>query len=158
MSNLLTPEELSALRQDLDELIGVSRIDGVENEADTTVRITRVSDADKGELNEDTLKYDTPSPVLIYEGPFVLGPVLYRRDRQEDAGGTAQRIRQYRGLGPYDMPRVEIKDQLEVLTSNDPLMAGLKITVTDFIYEDDLSGRRITFVDTSESFSDADCD
>lgn len=158
MSNLLTTEELAGLRKDFDELLGKSRITGVDDEAPCTVRITRTLEEEKGDPNPDTLKYDDAITTNVYEGPFTISPVIYRRDRQEDAGGTSRRIRQYRGKGPYDMPIVEIGDDLEVLTSSDPNMAGLKLDVVDYIYEEGVATRRLTLVDTAKrSSSSSDC-
>lgn len=147
MSDLLDQIELDGLRNDHRELLGDDST--TAGTAKTTVKIERVLPSNLGPINEDTLEYDASTVDLIYTGPFSIAPVIFRRDRQEIAGGATQRIRQYRGKGPWDMPRIELDDVLTVLTSQDPWIVGLVLTVTDDPQESELGVRRIGLVDTS---------
>jgi hypothetical protein len=146
LSDILQQIELDGLRTDFKELLGETLAG-----AKTTVAITRVTSADRGPINPTTLRYDSPVTEVIYTGPAHISPVTFRRDRQEVAGGEAQRIRQYRCVLPWDSGDVHIDDNLEVVSSSDPQFAthGSKLQVSDVMYESELAARRLTLVDVS---------
>ena len=156
MSNLLTAAEVSGLRQDFDEMLGELVGNTPNTEAHMTVSITRTSpssvtvDPDTAEVVSST------GPQVIYAGPAYIAPIIFRRDRQEIAGGTAQRIRQYRCLLPWDSGDIKIDDKIEVLTSLDPQFVGKVFDVSDVMYEAEMAARRITLTDTSPTGGDCD--
>lgn len=150
MSNMLDEFELEGLREDFYNLLGIYNVGGgiPSSSATTTVTIGRVTDI--GPLNPATKKYDSPSTSTIYVGPAHISPVTYRRDRQELGGGEAVRIRQYRGIVPWDASGIHIDDYLIVDACADPDAVGKMFDVTDVLYESELSVRRISFTDTSK--------
>ena len=157
MANLLDEFELDGLREDFKNILGIFDEGGdLENydQAKTLVAITRL--VDQGALNETTGVYDNPITKQIYSGPAHISPVTYRRDRQELGGGEAIRIRQYRGVLPWDSGDILIDDKLTVAFCSDPQMEGRTFDVTDILYEAELSGRRISLTDTS-SDARGDC-
>jgi len=103
MSNMIDRYELDGLREDFFNMLGIHDEGGGESsisQAKTLVTIGRILEI--GDLNPVTKKYDSPSITTIYAGPAHISPVTYRRDRQELGGGEAVRIRQYRGIVPWD--------------------------------------------------------
>ena len=150
MPDLITSLELDGLRQDFDEMLGVA--DG--RTAKMTIQITRTTDSSRGDMDEDTLQYPAATPVVVYEGEAHVSPIVFRRDRQEIAGGETVRIRQYRCLLPWDSAKVELDDVVEILTSSDPHFAGRLLDVTDVMFEAELAARRITLTDTGASDGD----
>jgi len=150
MSDLITALELDGLRDDFAELLGIDD----EVYYDTTGTITRVVESGQT-IDPVTLKYTSgSSPVVVYSGAMFVGPVVFRRDRTETAGGEAQRIRQYRGLLPWDSGDIHIDDLLRIDTSSDPYFVGKVLIVSDVFYETHVAGRRITLTDDSRD-SDA---
>jgi len=152
MANILTQPELDGLRQDFGELLGDGSTGG---DAKTTVAITRTNKKDKT-VDRDSLQIIPGAITVIYTGEAHISPIVFRRDRQEIAGGETQRIRQYRCVLPWDSGDVRIDDVLEVITSQDPQFATRKMLVSDVMYESELAARRITLTDTSGN-DDGDC-
>lgn len=150
MSNVLSQLELDGLRRDFDEFLGIFDEDGVETiaQAKTIVSITRV--IDRGDINPATGEYDDPSIQAIYSGPSNFSPVVFRRDRQEIGGLASVRIRQYRGIVPFDAEGILIGDFYRIDSSVDPDVAGRVFDITDVLYESELSIRRLTMVDTTQ--------
>lgn len=153
MSNILTQLELDGLRKDFDEVLGIFDEGGAEvvTKAKTFVSITRV--IDRGDINPTTGKYDNPSIQAIYSGPSNFSPVIFRRDRQEIGGLASVRIRQYRGIVPWDAANILIGDFYRIDSSVDPEVAGRVFDITDVLYESELSIRRLTMVDTTQDAS-----
>ena len=153
MSNILTQLELDGLRKDFDEILGIFDEDGVETitKAQTLVSITRV--IDRGDINPTTGEYDNPSIQAIYSGPSNFSPVVFRRDRQEIGGLESVRIRQYRGIVPWDAGDILLGDFYRVDSSVDPNVTGRVFDITDVLYEAELSIRRLTMVDTTQDAS-----
>ena len=150
MSNILDEQELDGLRKDFDEILGIFNEGGVETitKAQTIVTITRV--INRGDINSTTGKYDNPSIQAVYSGPSNFSPVVFRRDRQEIGGLASVRIRQYRGIVPWDAGAILIGDFYRVDSSVDPDVAGRVFDITDVLYESELSVRRLTMVDTTQ--------
>jgi len=146
MADLVTQLELDGLRADFDQLFGT----GALGTSKTTVAITRLTDTQRGVIDPATLQYPAAIPEVIYTGAAFISPIVFRRDRQEIAGGETVRIRQYRCLLPYDAPKIWIDDVVEIITSSDPYFANRKLVVSDVMYESELAARRITLTDTSD--------
>lgn len=158
MSNITDRYELDGLREDFLNLLGIHDEGGGDPsiaQAKTLVTIGRVLDI--GPLNPVTKKYDDPSTTTIYAGPAHISPVTYRRDRQELGGGEAVRIRQYRGIVPWDAGDIHLDDYLIVNFCEDPEVEGRVFDITDVLYESELSVRRISFTDTSKDTSGLNC-
>ena len=158
MSNMVDQYELDGLREDFYNLLGIYNVGGgVPSiaQAKTLVTIGRI--VEKGSLNTATGKYDQPSTTTIYAGPAHISPVTYRRDRQELGGQEAIRIRQYRGIVPWDAGDIHIDDYIVVNFSQDPDVEGKLFDITDVLYESELSVRRISFTDTSKEISGLNC-
>ena len=149
---MITDLELDGLRQDFDEMLGT----GALGSSKTTVAITRLDSSDVGPLDPVTGKYPSANPTVIYTGKAFITPIVFRRDRQEIAGGETQRIRQYRCLLPWDSGNILMDDILQVITCSDPNFINRYLTVSDVMYETELSVRRITLTDTSTGKED-DC-
>lgn len=152
MADILDDIELAGLRIDFEELLGERLIAGEEDisGAGTLVMVRRV--IDKGPINPDTGRYDSPTIDTIYSGAAHISPVTYRRDRQETAGEEAVRIRQYRMVLPWDSGDIHLKDFTVVVMSQDPEMEGRIFDVSDVLYESELAARRISLVDTAKDF------
>ena len=158
MSNILDQIELDGLRADFFEMLGMhvdTNGDFVDDTAKTTVIITRITD--KGEINEITGLYDSPTTSTIYTGPTHISPVTYRRDRQEIGGMESIRIRQYRSIVPWDSGDIWIDDLMTVSDTQDPDMLGRTFDITDVLYETELSVRRLTLTDTSKDGEGVNC-
>lgn len=158
MSNIIDQFELDGLREDFFNLLGLfDEGGGIESisKAKTLITIGRVTDI--GPLNPVTKKYDSPSTTPIYVGAAHISPVTYRRDRQELGGGEAVRIRQYRGIVPWDSGDIHIDDYLFVSVCSDPDVEGKVFDVTDVLYESEMAVRRISFTDTSKDTSGLNC-
>jgi len=147
MADLITELELNGLREDFNEMMGTA----AGRDAKMTIEITRVTSSTVGEMDEDTLQYPDAVPSIIYSGEAYISPIVFRRDRQEIAGGETVRIRQYRCLLPWDAPNIELDDVVKILTSSDPHFAGRILDVTDVMFEAELAARRITLTDTGAS-------
>lgn len=146
MANLITQVELDGLREDWEEALGT----GLLGNSKTTIAITRTSTSNQGPIDPDTLKYSASTPVVVYTGEAHISPIVFRRDRQEIAGGETVRIRQYRCVLPFDSPLVKIDDVVEVVQCSDPHFAGRTMLVSDVMFESELSARRITLTDTTD--------
>ncbi len=158
MSSLIDRYELDGLREDFFLMLGIRDEGGGEASiahAKTLVTIARILEI--GPLNPVTKKYDSPSVTSIYAGPAHISPVTYRRDRQELGGGEAIRIRQYRGLVPWDVGDIHIDDFLTVNFCEDPDVEGRTFDITDILYESELAVRRLSFTDTSKDVSGLNC-
>jgi len=151
LADLVTAIELDGLRADFDQLLGRDPDGNNADGVGTTIAITRVTSKTRGPINTTTLKYDDPTTIVIYTGPALISPVTFRRDRQEVAGGKAQRIRQYRCVVPWDSGDIHLDDNLEVITSQDPQFVahGKKLAVSDVMYESEVAARRLTLIDIS---------
>jgi hypothetical protein len=147
MANVLQQLELDGLRQDFNELLGDGSAGG---DAKTTIAITRTT-VGSGDVDRTTLAVTPGSVEVIYTGEAFISPIVFRRDRQEIAGGEAQRIRQYRMLLPWDSGNILIDDIVEVISSQDPQFVNRKLTVSDVMYETELAARRVTLTDTGVS-------
>lgn len=151
MSGIIDQAELDGLREDFDEMMGIRHVGGVGetfDEAKTLITISRT--ISKGDLNQSTGKYDDPNKTVIYSGPCLFSPVTYRRDRQELGGMESIRIRQYRAVVPWDAGDIWIDDEITFNFSEDPDVVGRTFNITDVMYEDELSARRLSFTDTSK--------
>ena len=158
MSNLLDEFELNGLREDFYEMLGMIDEGGSERsitDAKTLVVIRRL--IERGDLNETTKKYDSPSLTIIYAGPSDFSPVTYRRDRQELGGQESIRIRQYRGMVPWDAGDIHVNDLYTISFSSDPDVEGKTFDITDVLYESELAVRRLSLVDTSKDISGLNC-
>ncbi len=152
MADLITELELDGLREDFDELFGT----GALGTSKTTVAITRTRNRTQGDMDPTTLQYPDAVPEVIYTGKAHISPIIFRRDRQEIAGGETQRIRQYRCLLPWDSGNILIDDVVEIITCSDPNFVGRVLDVTDVPYESELAARRLTLTDTSTGL-EGDC-
>ena len=158
MANVIDQYELDGLREDFHNMLGLVDEGGTEysiTDAKTLVTINRI--IDRGPRNTTTKRYDNPSTTSVYAGPGDISPVTYRRDRQEIGGDEAVRIRQYRGVVPWNAGDILIDDILTVNFCTDPDLVGRNLTVTDVLYESELSVRRISLVDTSKGGNGLDC-
>ena len=158
MSNMVDQYELDGLREDFYNLLGIYNVGGglpSIAQAKTLVTIGRIVDI--GPLNPTTKKYDSPSTTTIYAGPAHISPVTYRRDRQELGGEESVRIRQYRGIVPWDAGDIFLDDYIIVNFSQDPDMESKVFDITDVLYESELSVRRISFTDTSKDTTGLNC-
>lgn len=155
MANILQSLELDGLREDFSELLGDGSIGG-DGSAKMTVAITRVATG-TGTVDPTTLAITPGSVDVIYTGEAYINPIIFRRDRQELAGGEDQRIRQYRGILPWDSGDIRIDDKIQVLTSVDPQFANRTMTISDVMYEAELAVRRITITDLGESDTGENC-
>ncbi len=153
MSDLLTNIELDGLRRDIDEMLGLEQL-GPGEGAKTTIKVTRVLQADQGPLDPVTGKYTTAAPqTIIASTPAHIGPITFRRNRAEFVGGILIRVRQYRCIVRWDVGDILVGDFVEVLTSEDPDFIGRVMEVGDVLYESELAGRRLTLVDTTDDHS-----
>ena len=135
MANMIDEYELAGLRKDFLESLGLADEGGSElsmSDAKTLVSITRVTD--RGPLNPTTKKYDSPVTTTIYAGPSHFSPVTYRRDRQEIGGGESVRIRQYRGVVPWDSGDIHIDDLYTVNFCEDPDVVGKTFQISVVLY------------------------
>jgi hypothetical protein len=150
MANWLTQAEVDGLRADFAELLGSNPTASprVDDQPHTTVSITR-SNGD-GVLNVDSGKLEGETFATVYSGEAYGSPVVFRRDRQETAGGEAFRFRQYRVLIPWDGGDVWVDDIFTWVTCLDPNVAGRVMTVIDVLYESELAARRLTLVDLTQ--------
>ena len=158
MSNLLDLFELAGLREDFANNLGIFDEGGGDpsiSQAKTLITIGRIIEV--GPLNPATSKYDDPTTSTLYSGPAHISPVTYRRDRQELGGGEAVRIRQYRGIVPWDAGDIFIDDYLIVNFCEDPDVEGKVFDITDVLYESELAVRRLSFTDTSKDTSGLSC-
>jgi len=158
MAGLVDKYELDGLREDMLNMLGMFDEGGVEysiTDAKTLVTIHRIIDI--GPINTSTHLYDSPSSTVIYSGPGRISPVTYRRDRQEIGGEEAVRIRQYRGIVPWDAGDIHINDILGVTFCEDPQFEGKFLDVTDVLLESELAVRRISLVDTSKDVTGLNC-
>ncbi len=158
MANMIDQYELDGLREDFYNMLGLHDEGGGDRsmaDAKTLVTINRL--VERGAINPLTKLYDSPSIKSIYAGPARLSPVTYRRDRQELGGGEAIRIRQYRGIVPWDAGDIHIDDTCTVNFSEDPDMVGKTFDITDILYESELVVRRFSMVDTSKDVSGLEC-
>jgi hypothetical protein len=151
MSNMIDQFELDGLREDFYNLIGIYDVGGgipSISKAKTLITISRIIEI--GPLNATTKKYDSPSTTSIYAGPAHISPVTYRRDRQELGGQESIRIRQYRGIVPWDAGDIHLDDYMVVNNSQDPDVEGKVFDITDVLYVSELSIRWISFTDPSK--------
>ena len=158
MSDLINRFQLDQLRTTLNSMLGINDEGGNElsiEGAKTLITIRRV--LDRGVINPTTKKYDAPVTEIVYTGPGDISPVTYRRDRQEQGGAESVRIRQYRGVVPWDADDIHLDDYLIVNFSTDPEMVGKILDITDVLYESELAVRRISLVDTSKDTTGLDC-
>lgn len=158
MANVLDEFELNGLREDFYNMLGLVDEGGSERslaDAKTLVVIRRV--IERGPLNPTTKKYDAPSLQTIYGGPSDFSPVTYRRDRQELGGQESIRIRQYRGIVPWDAGNIQIDDLYTISFSTDPDAEGKTFDITDILYESEMVVRRLSLVDTSKDISGLNC-
>ncbi len=157
MSDLLTSDELTALRKDFKTLLGFTNPEHsteTEDDAKSTVTVRRVTS--KGPLNPNTYKYDSPTYATIYTGAAYLAPIVFRRDRQESHAGATVRVRQYRALLPWDSGDIRIDDEIVIDTSSDTEMVGRVWLVSDVMYESEQGARRLTITDITAG-SGVDC-
>jgi len=148
MAGILDQLELDALRADFKTMLGIDETPADSEDitrAKTLVSIRRI--VDQGTLNTSTGDYENPTTVVIYSGPAHVSPIVFRRDRQEQGGGQALRIRQYRVVLPWDSGNILIDDEMVVSFSADPEMDGRTWIVSDVMYESELAARRITVTD-----------
>jgi len=158
MSNLIDVYEQDGLREDMLNMLGMyddGQGDHTISDAKTLVTIRRL--IERGPINATTALYDASSYDVIYSGPGRISPVTYRRDRQEQGGQESVRIRQYRGLVPWDAGDIHLDDVLTVNFCTDPDMDGRILDVSDVLYESELIVRRISLVDTTKDSNGLDC-
>ena len=158
MANLVDQFELDGLREDFFQLLGAFDEGGDErsiSKAKTLGTFRRI--LEDGPLNPSTHLYDSPIIEVIYAGPIYIGPVTYRRDRQELGGGESVRIRQYRCMTPFDAGDFHLDDYLVVNFWSDVDMEGRVFDVTDVLYESELSARRLSLVDTKKDLTGLEC-
>lgn len=147
MANIINDIELAAVREDMKHLIGFG-YDDDESQAQVTVNIKR--ETALGAINTTTLLY-SPSYTTIYEGPAIVAPIIYRRERTETAGQEAVRIRNYRVTVPWDAGDIHRHDIVTPLTAKDPNMVGREFNVVDVIYTTNQGARRITVQDVADT-------
>lgn len=147
MANWLTTAEVDGLRADFAELLGDTGAVHVDNQPHTLVTITRSNN--DGTIDDDTGVMTGETFATIYTGAAYNSPIVFRRDRQEVAGGLAQRIRQYRMLAPWDAGDIFIDDIITFDASLDPNLVGRVMTISDVMYESELAARRLTLTDTT---------
>lgn len=158
MANMIDQFELDGLREDFANMLGLFDEGGGDDSmesAKTLVTINRL--IERGAINPSTKLYDSPVTESIYAGPARISPVTYRRDRQELGGSESVRIRQYRGIVPWDAGDIHIDDTCTINFSKDPDMVGKTFDVTDVLYESELVVRRFSMVDTSKDISGLEC-
>lgn len=158
MSNLIDQIELDGLREDFNNMLGLVDEGGDDLsmvQAKTLVIIRRI--IERGDINSVTKKYDNPSLSTIYAGPAHISPVTYRRDRQELGGEESIRIRQYRGVIPWDAGDIHVDDFCTTSFSSDPDLVDKTFDITDVLYESQLVARRFSMVDTSKDISGLNC-
>lgn len=146
MADFLLQEEVDGLRLDFLEALG-------DDDGKTRVTIKREKSSDVT-LDSDTLQLIKGTVTTIYTGDAYLSPIIFRRDRQEEAGGTAVRIRQYRAILPWNSGDIHLDDQMTIDLCQDPQFVGRILTVSDVMYESEMIVRRITLVDTAISGDD----
>src|SRR3972149_3843045 len=149
MSDILTADEVTGLRKDLNLLMGIDA-DG-DDLARTVVSIYRP--ATERTFDETTLQYSA-TDTLVYNGPAIIGPMVFRRDRQETIGAESRRMRVYRCIVPYDAGTeddegIEVDNYLIVEECDDPEFADRRLEVTDVMYESELAARRLTLTDVT---------
>lgn len=142
MSNILTADELTALRNDLVDLFGTSG-----DTAKTEGTVTRESTLSEVVNPDNTVTAD-PAPTTIYSGPARVSPIVFRRDRQELAGGQIQRPRQYRLKIPSPLVSMQIGDIWTTTICSDPLLVGKRMEVTDVLPQSESAVRVATLTDT----------
>lgn len=152
MADLITSLELDGLRQDFLELLGVDD----QTDLDTTGTFYRVLTSTGG-IDPNTLQYSSATKITVHSGALHVGPVVFRRDRTETAGGEAQRIRQYRALLPWNVPDILIDDYWRCDSASDPHFPGRVFRVTDVMYSSHLSARQVTLTDISRDIDPLLC-
>ncbi len=111
MTDLITANELAGVRTDVDQIFSYE------------CEITRSEG--KGTLNTNTSRYENPpDPTLIYNGPYLLAPIISRRDRFDEFGQGLVFTRQYRVVIPYTADDIQIRDSFVAITADDPQLAG----------------------------------
>jgi len=158
VANMIDQFELEGLRKDFLNSLGVVDEGGGDwsiADAKTLVSITRV--VYRGTLNAVTKKYDAQIITTIYTGPASISPVTYRRDRQEIGGEESVRIRQYRGVVPWNAGDIYIDDLFTVNFCEDPDVVGRTFNISDVLYETELASRRLSLLDTNKDRTGLDC-
>jgi hypothetical protein len=150
---LLDSLELDCLRSDLELVItGDTSLNGVGGD---TCQISRTDNPNQlGTFNETTGLYENPTVTIKYTGPCYISPLVFRRDRQEEVGGRAGRIRVYRVKIPWVDPfDVELMDNFVITQSadGDSEILDLELKVVDILYGSEGGARRITVQDFAES-------
>jgi hypothetical protein len=146
MSNLLTSDEVAGLRKDLELLIGLDENDRSDTDAKTIISVYRPDTAPV--FDHATLQYAS-TDTLLYNGPAIIAPMVFRRDRGEEAGEEQMRVRVYRCLVPFDAGDIELDDYVTVDESDDPEITNRRFDVTDVMYESELAARRLTITDVT---------
>lgn len=137
MTDLITTGELEGVRVDVDQIF--------------SYECTIFRSEGEGDLNEDTSQYDNPpDPTLIYQGPYLLAPIISRRDRFDEFGQGLVFTRQYRVALPHTADEIQIRDVFTALTSDDTQLVGREMLVRDVLTGSHLGYRRLTVQDTRE--------
>lgn len=137
MTDLITPNELTGVRTDVEQIFSYE------------CNVTRPRG--EGDLNEDTSEFEnTPTPTLIYNGPYLLAPIISRRDRFDEFGGGLIFTRQYRVVLPHTADDIQIRDVFVAVTADDTQLVGREMLVRDVIVSTHLGYRRLTVQDTEE--------
>lgn len=146
MVDLVTDEELAGIQQDLQMLLGRDEHNLTDESAAKTV-ITIYRPGTKS-IDTDTLE-SSQTPAIVYNGPAMIGPMVFRRDRQELAGEEATRIRIYRCLLPHDAGDIHLDDYVVVDKCDDSFLLSRRLEVSDVMYESVVGARRITLTDVT---------
>lgn len=137
MTDLITSSELAGVRVDVDQIFSYE------------CNVTRSQG--EGDLNENTSKFENvPAPLVIYNGPYFLAPIISRRDRFDEFGQGLVFTRQYRVVLPHTADDIQIRDLFIPVTADDTQLVGREMLVRDVIVGTHLGYRRLTVQDTRE--------
>lgn len=137
MTDLLTPSELAGLRTDVEQIF--------------SYECNIFKDEGLGVLNTSTGEYDAqPADSVLYNGPYLLKPIISRRDRFDEFGEGLVFTRQYRVVIPYTESDIKIRNVFQAVTSDDPQLVGRPMLVRDVMVGTHVGYRRLTVQDTKE--------
>jgi hypothetical protein len=137
----LSEAEIAGLRADANLVIGLDA-DG-DPGGRTTVLIRRIASLGTPDSTTGQL---TPTYTILYSGVATIFPVVYRREQQTYVAETADRIRMYRVLLPWDSGEFRENDIITVTAADDSNFVNAEMRVTDCMYESDQGLRRLSAV------------